>query len=81
VSEISYGLWHDCCFQEFGDVTCDDGLCTGGHYNPSKQPHGAPGSKERHVGDLGNIVADKVRPRRLPTWLLLVLHLLCKSAS
>lgn len=48
------------CPQEIGDVTCDDGLCTGGHYNPSKKPHGAPGSQERHVGDLGNIQADQV---------------------
>lgn len=48
--------------QEIGNVTCDDGLCTGGHYNPSKKPHGSPSSEERHVGDLGNIQADKVGP-------------------
>ncbi|XP_030371320.1 extracellular superoxide dismutase [Cu-Zn] [Scaptodrosophila lebanonensis] len=35
--------------------------CTsmGGHYNPDKMDHGAPEHEVRHVGDLGNVVADK----------------------
>lgn len=33
-------------------------LSTGGHYNPQVKTHGAPFAAERHVGDLGNIVAD-----------------------
>jgi Cu-Zn family superoxide dismutase len=27
----------------------------GGHFNPHNQPHGRPGVKQRHLGDMGNI--------------------------
>ncbi|MFC0875360.1 superoxide dismutase family protein [Saccharicrinis sp. FJH2] len=42
---------------EYGDITGKDGKTTGGHFNPEGMKHGAPGDKERHVGDLGNLVA------------------------
>ena len=31
---------------------------SGGHFNPTKLPHGSPGVAS-HVGDLGNIITDK----------------------
>ncbi|KAL3046238.1 hypothetical protein OYC64_004279 [Pagothenia borchgrevinki] len=39
-----------------GDLT-QDCLSCGEHYNPFGRQHGGPGVSERHVGDLGNIVA------------------------
>lgn len=44
---------------EYGDASSPDGKAAGSHFNPKKHEHGDPAkSTPRHVGDLGNLVAD-----------------------
>jgi len=44
---------------EKGDCSAPDAASAGGHFNPEHQDHGSPKNVIRHVGDLGNIKADK----------------------
>ncbi len=50
---------HGFHIHELGDCSCDDGMCTKGHFNPTNQPHGGKNSEQRHVGDMGNVSADQ----------------------
>lgn len=57
-----YGLTpgkHGFHVHEHGDCGGDDASHVGAHFNPTNKKHGGPDSAERHVGDLGNIVADE----------------------
>jgi Cu-Zn family superoxide dismutase len=49
---------HGFHIHEYGDCSAIDGSSAGGHFNPTGMPHSMPSSDKRHVGDLGNIVAD-----------------------
>lgn len=49
---------HGFHIHEKGDLS-DGCASTGGHYNPEKATHGGPNDQVRHIGDLGNVVADE----------------------
>jgi Cu-Zn family superoxide dismutase len=50
---------HGIHIHEFGDTTSLDGSSVGGHLNPRNRPHGGPDDPDRHLGDLGNVEADR----------------------
>jgi len=49
---------HGFHIHEFGNCACDDAVCAGDHFNPTHKPHAGPDDPDRHIGDLGNMVAD-----------------------
>jgi Cu-Zn family superoxide dismutase len=58
ISGLKKNHKHGFHVHQYGDMSekCDS-MCA--HFNPYNKNHGGPNSKERHVGDLGNIVSDK----------------------
>ncbi len=50
---------HGFHIHQWGDFTRSDAVSAGGHYAPRGHQHGAPDDSEKHVGDLGNLVADE----------------------
>ncbi|TLF40197.1 superoxide dismutase family protein [Maribacter aurantiacus] len=50
---------HAIHIHEKADCSADDGTSTGGHWNPTNEPHGKWGASEGyHKGDIGNFIAD-----------------------
>jgi len=57
ISGISPGK-HGFHIHEYGDLSEGCGsLCS--HYNPTNSVHGGRNSEERHLGDLGNVIANE----------------------
>lgn len=51
---------HAIHLHEKADCSSEDGKSTGGHWNPTFEPHGAWGSETGfHRGDIGNFIADE----------------------
>jgi len=50
---------HGFHIHQYGDCSGLDGKSAGGHFNPEGTEHGAPDAEVRHVGDLGNLIADE----------------------
>ncbi|KAJ1367440.1 hypothetical protein KIN20_028350 [Parelaphostrongylus tenuis] len=68
ITGIVHGLTpglHGIHVHEFGKLG-DGCLEAGDHYNPTGMNHGAPSAKNRHVGDLGNIIAGDVDLAKAP---------------
>ncbi|MCF6296349.1 MAG: superoxide dismutase family protein [Flavobacteriaceae bacterium] len=58
ISGLSEGT-HAIHLHEKADCSSDDGKSSGGHWNPTAQPHGKWGASEGfHKGDIGNFEAD-----------------------
>lgn len=49
---------HGFHIHETGKCEGPDFKSAGGHYNPGHEAHGAPTSSVKHLGDLGNLVAN-----------------------
>ncbi|XP_055338131.1 superoxide dismutase [Cu-Zn]-like [Paramacrobiotus metropolitanus] len=57
ISGLAPNSLHGFHIHNFGDIR-NSCLSAGSHFNPSNETHGAPTDAVRHVGDLGNILAD-----------------------
>lgn len=49
---------HGFHIHEKGDCAAPDGTSAGGHFNPTKQPHGDPTGHAHHEGDMPMLMAD-----------------------
>ena len=58
VYKLTPGI-HAVHIHEKGDCSSTDGSSAGGHWNPTNHDHGKFGSEAFHMGDIGNLNADK----------------------
>lgn len=58
IDRVTPGL-HGVHIHENADCSAPDATSAGGHFNPEDNPHALPSSRERHLGDLGNIIVKE----------------------
>ncbi|HEY9156139.1 MAG TPA: superoxide dismutase family protein [Opitutaceae bacterium] len=58
VQHLSPGK-HGMHVHDKADLSAPDLASAGGHFNPTKEQHGAPDAEHHHTGDFGNITADE----------------------
>jgi len=60
IEGMEVGTTHAMHIHEKADCSSDDGKSSGGHWNPTAQPHGKWGDTAGyHKGDIGNVTADE----------------------
>lgn len=64
VYKLTPGI-HAVHLHEKADCSATDGTSTGGHWNPAGDDHGKWGEEHFHMGDIGNLTADKDGTARL----------------
>jgi Cu-Zn family superoxide dismutase len=60
VEGLKAGKQHAWHIHETGDCSAPDATSAGDHFNPGGHKHGAPEAEDRHEGDFGNLLADKL---------------------
>jgi Cu-Zn family superoxide dismutase len=58
ITGLAPGKEHGFHVHEVGECSLPDFKSAGEHFNPTKDPHGGPESKARHLGDIANAKAD-----------------------
>ncbi len=56
---------HAVHIHEKGDCSANDASSAGGHWNPTTEDHGKWGAGAHHMGDIGNLNADRNGTARL----------------
>lgn len=64
IFKLKPGL-HAVHIHEFGNCSASDASSAGGHWNPEKDMHGKWESEHFHMGDIGNLDANKDGSARL----------------
>lgn len=59
ITGLAPGKEHGFHVHEVGECMLPDFKSAGEHFNPTKDPHGGPKSKARHLGDIANAKADE----------------------